>query len=176
MQSLEKQVKNRFNISDLIKKLLNRVLKLEQGGSSVSSPIPTLQEVTEQGISTTQGIVVIDSLIEFTNNNNSIFAKYYNDHILFKTLSERTLYLSPSDVTVNRVIAFPDATGTLALIEDLPNINSYSTTESVTGGTWVDGKPIYRIVINTGAVEPLTSTMILSRVAGSYTILEYTKI
>lgn len=34
MQSLEKQVKNRFNISDLIKKLLNRVLKLEQGGGS----------------------------------------------------------------------------------------------------------------------------------------------
>ena len=34
MQSLEKQVKNRFNISDLITKLLRRVLKLEQSGGS----------------------------------------------------------------------------------------------------------------------------------------------
>lgn len=41
------------------------------------------------------------------------------------------------------------ATGsyTLATTSDLENINSYSTTETLTGGTWIDDKPIYRKVI-----------------------------
>ena len=33
--------------------------------------------------------------------------------------------------------------------QDIQAAQSYSTTETLTGGTWIDGKPIYRKVINT---------------------------
>ena len=37
------------------------------------------------------------------------------------------------------------------------NSNSYSTEEVKTGGTWIDGKPIYRKVVNFGALPNATS-------------------
>lgn len=49
---------------------------------------------------------------------------------------------------------FPDKTRDifiLATLDDIPN-NSYSTQETKTGGTWIDGKPIYRKVV-TGTME-----------------------
>jgi hypothetical protein len=41
--------------------------------------------------------------------------------------------------------------------EELEKVRSYSTEETLTGGTWIDGKPIYRRVIYywlNGAVAP----------------------
>ena len=53
----------------------------------------------------------------------------------------------------------------------------YSFLEVATGGIWVDLKPIYRIVKLTVNANPAgIDTIILARVVGSYTILEYTKV
>lgn len=50
-------------------------------------------------------------------------------------------------------------------------------TEGITRGKWIDSKPIYRIVKLTLNPNPAgIETIILSRVVGSYTILEYTKV
>lgn len=37
-------------------------------------------------------------------------------------------------------------------------INSYSTEETLTGGTWIDGKPIYRKVISVNTIEVTDTT------------------
>ena len=43
---------------------------------------------------------------------------------------------------------------------------SYSTDEQLTGGTWIDGKPIYRKVLSCTKLAALVSTMTWSRVSG----------
>ena len=55
--------------------------------------------------------------------------------------------------------------------------NSYSTSETLTGGTWIDSKPIYAITQLTGDAPPTADTTIKSTVVdGTYTEYEYTKI
>ena len=54
--------------------------------------------------------------------------------------------------------------------------NSYSTDETETGGTWIDGKPIYTITQLTADPAPTVDIMIKSTVVGgTYTEYEYTK-
>ena len=53
---------------------------------------------------------------------------------------------------------------------------SYSTTETLTGGTWIDGKPIYKITQPTIDTPPTYDILIDSKVkAGTFTEYEYTK-
>lgn len=55
-------------------------------------------------------------------------------------------------------VAVSDDESFLRVVENyIDEKNSYSTTEQLTGGTWIDGKPIYRKVIDIGAL-PSTST------------------
>lgn len=61
-----------------------------------------------------------------------------------------------------------------------PKSVSFLIEENRTGGTWIDGKPIYRKVINNGDPNPANSNIIIKRTnteGGSkiYSILEYTK-
>ena len=39
-----------------------------------------------------------------------------------------------------------------AVAEEIEDTHSYSTTEQLTGGKWIDGKPIYRKVFNYGNI------------------------
>lgn len=49
--------------------------------------------------------------------------------------------------------------------------NSYSTTETLTGGTWIDGKPIYRKVVDFGALPNATNKTVLHNISNlSYVI------
>lgn len=55
--------------------------------------------------------------------------------------------------------------------------NSYSTEETLTGGTWIDDEPIYKITQLTSDPAPTVDTMIKSTVVGgTYTEYEYTKL
>lgn len=48
---------------------------------------------------------------------------------------------------------------------------SYSTSETKTGGTWIDGKPIYRKVINVGNIPDTTSKSTAHNIANIGTII-----
>ena len=63
-----------------------------------------------------------------------------------------------------------------AQLSDVYDSNSYSTNETLTGGTWIDGKPIYTITKATG--EPIPEdidTRFPDEIVGSYTVYKYTK-
>lgn len=53
--------------------------------------------------------------------------------------------------------------------------HSYSTTEIKTGGTWIDGKPIYTITQFTADTPPTMETVFPTEVIGTYTVYKYTK-
>ena len=50
--------------------------------------------------------------------------------------------------------------------------NSYSTEEIKTGGTWIDGKPIYRKVVNVGTLPDKTSKTVLHNIQNLDKVLE----
>lgn len=52
------------------------------------------------------------------------------------------------------------------------NSNSYSTQEVKTGGTWIDGKPIYRKVVNVGTLPDKTSKTVLHNIQNLDKVLE----
>lgn len=52
------------------------------------------------------------------------------------------------------------------------NSNSYSTEEVKTGGTWIDGKPIYRKVVDVGTLPNATSKSVLHNIQNLNKILE----
>ena len=52
------------------------------------------------------------------------------------------------------------------------NSNSYSTEEIKTGGTWIDGKPIYRKVVNVGTLPDKTSKTVLHNIQNLDKVLE----
>jgi hypothetical protein len=57
-----------------------------------------------------------------------------------------------------------------------PQIESYSLTEVKTSGTWIDGKPIYRLVkLDSDPFPTDTETEFPTIFVGQYRILEYTK-
>lgn len=53
--------------------------------------------------------------------------------------------------------------------------NSYSTEETKTGGTWINGKPIYTITQLTADTPPTMETAFPAEVIGTYTVYKYTK-
>ena len=52
------------------------------------------------------------------------------------------------------------------------NSNSYSTEEIKTGGTWIDGKPIYRKVVNVGTLPDKTSKNVQHNIQNLDKVLE----
>lgn len=52
-------------------------------------------------------------------------------------------------------------------INRLQSNKGYSTTEQLTGDTWIDGKPIYRKVINFGALPNNTSKDVAHGITGA---------
>lgn len=52
------------------------------------------------------------------------------------------------------------------------NSNSYSTQEVKTGGTWIDGKPIYRKVVDIGTLPDTTSKSVLHNIQNLNKVLE----
>ena len=53
---------------------------------------------------------------------------------------------------------------------------SYSTTETLTGGTWIDGKPIYRKIVNFGALPNSTSKSVAHGISGISKIIKFSAV
>ena len=51
------------------------------------------------------------------------------------------------------------------------NSLSYSKTETLTGGTWIDGKPIYRKVVNFGALPNAGSKTVNHNITNLYKVI-----
>jgi hypothetical protein len=179
--NLLEQVKNRFNISNILKELLLRVKKLESG-SSTGDFIPLTG--TEEGKPVTGDInfEMVSKLI-FKNLDNNPFVKIgYNpdtdetglwydngvDAITRFSINNGSIscYLGDSQIEIRaeKGIWFsqdvsnilPENKLIYAQRSYVDKANSYSTDETLTGGTWIDGKPIYRKVsgINIPTVNP----------------------
>ena len=70
--------------------------------------------------------------VYYNFNNSSINntkVAYYKQHLFFKATSEL------------------DSEQATSVFNSMKHLNDYSTEETLTGGTWIDGKPIYRIVV-----------------------------
>jgi hypothetical protein len=113
--------------------------------------IPTLQEVTDEGNSTTNSIKSLDSFqlfdatadeyLKILGEDGGISIRRLDGTILF-TLQDSTLGLFRSgfsaaiqalNLTNNREFLLPDATGTLALTSDIPTTTSQLTNDGVDG-------------------------------------------
>ena len=80
----------------------------------VTGTLPTLQKVTDEGNETTNRIIVIESDVSsITINNNNIERVEYD-------LNASTQLTFQNSENNNNIIAFPDASGTLALTSDIP--------------------------------------------------------
>ena len=101
-----------------------------------------------------------DSIYTSMTGQNIIEAfTYYKKLMFIKATSVADAYL-PSDA----VIDIKDYTK-----DYVDAKNSYSTTETLTGGTWIDGKPIYRKVTSyNGVIESptLSSSIIINAIVG----------
>ena len=51
-----------------------------------------------------------------------------------------------------------------ALKEDFNSLTTYSTNETLTGEKWIDGKPIYRKVVDVGTLPNTTSKIVLHNI------------
>lgn len=58
-------------------------------------------------------------------------------------------------------------------ISEMKASQNYSTTEHLTGRKWLDGKPTYTIIVNTGALPNTTSKTIPLPVQNIDTIIKY---
>lgn len=95
--------------------------------------------------------------------NKDLINIYYDG---FAELPKSTIALIESDTTGKAVVTK----------EYLNKANSYSTTETKTGGTWIDGKPLYKKTQLTS--DPIPSdieTRLQDEIVGTYTVYHYTK-
>lgn len=235
MENIDKRLKRTNELSEIVKRILLRVSKLEQnpsGGGNVTLPI-SISDVTnlqtslddfipitgtQTGKDLTGSIKIAATsdfyiyketpnrfnLINFSGDSFNINSVDLNTSDEFNIgISPTALNLTLSsfgslyfdefglDISMNN----PSSRGIRSTLDYSNNItqydytqkiyvdktvntaNSYSTTETPTGGTWINNSPIYRIVKLTANPNPAgIVVIILSRVVGSYTILEYTKV
>lgn len=71
---------------------------------------------------------------------------------------------------------FPSATATLGAQRTLnsgANTDVYSTVETLTNKVWIDGKPIYRKVINFGALPNATTKNVAHGISGLTAVITY---
>ena len=129
-----------------------------------STTVSNLQTVTDSGATTTNNITIQGG------EDDGVVTLFKNDETANVSVewAENKVALSAKDNAVNfgdtnlkslsggistqpnQNYTLPDKyTGsyTLATTSDLEKANSYSTTEKLTGGKWIDNKPIYRKVI-----------------------------
>lgn len=87
-----------------------------------------------------KGDVVYSTVTTRSGNTNNFYIRYYTHPLFIKATTTASSY-TPSTA----VQEIKDYTK-----DYVDAKNSYSTTETLTGGTWIDGKPIYRKVVQVG--------------------------
>ena len=90
------------------------------------------------------------------NSSSSNKLRYYmtsSSNFTFYKTSSTQLYFTTSSLVINKIIGYK--MGVMkATIDNPKNGDIYSTSATLTGGTWINGKPIYRKIVT----ESLTST------------------
>lgn len=176
--NLENKVKNKFNISEILKKLLFRVSKLEKNSNVPSGDFIPLTG-TEENKPVTGDIEIkgfsgkrIKSFlqgegcnaIDLTRVDEGIVFEHYDYNNVKKVellINGSNVYYVPMNGEEENSIGFFSgidhskmSTGNnesdkliYAQRSYVDKANSYSIDEIKTGGTWIDGKPIYRKVV-----------------------------
>ena len=179
--NLENKVKNRFNISEILKKLLFRVSKLEKNSNVPSGDFIPLTG-TEEGKPITGDLKIesysgkkIKSFLQGEGGNaidltrvdeGLVLESYYGQGIDGVKNAElvvhgvNVMYIpmnGAEEYSVGFTSSMDHSDNTSGSAENdkfiytqrsyVDKANSYSTDEIKTGGTWIDGKPIYRKVI-----------------------------
>lgn len=117
------------------------VLEVNTTGSSSKSVVVNGTQITagtanNMGISYNIDVRKGDSV--YANGSvSSCYARFYKSHKLIKATDAADTYTPPSS-EMSTIEAYFD--------QGFSKATSYSTNETLTGGTWIDGKPIYRKV------------------------------
>ena len=93
-----------------------------------------------------------DSYRADNSSYTSCYAQWYKSHKIIKAVSSVDYYHAPSS-EITQIEQYFD--------NGLQNAESYSTTETLTGGKWIDGKPIYRKVITDLSISTSNSYVTL---------------
>ena len=174
--NLDAQVKNKFNISEILKKLLLRVNKLENTSSNKNF-IPLTG--TEEGKPITGDLKIEGysgkkiksylqgeggTAIDLTRVDEGLFLESYygegtdgvksaelvvnNANVKYIPMNgaEETAIGFSSSIDHSKMSTGNNESDKLIYAQRsyVDKANSYSTDEIKTGGTWIDGKPIYR--------------------------------
>lgn len=75
-------------------------------------------------------------------------------------------------VAVDSVVVSDDESFLRVVENYIDEKNSYSETETLTGGTWIDGKPIYRKVINFGTLPNNTEKTVNHNISNLDTLIK----
>lgn len=88
----------------------------------------------------------LKNMIDNSSSSNKL--RYYmtaSSNFTFYKTSSTQLYFSVSSLNITKIVGYK--LGVMkATIDNPKNGDVYSTTTTTTGGTWIDGKPIYRRV------------------------------
>lgn len=86
----------------------------------------------------------------------------YDDKVALNENSSVAEINKVTDNNMNEIksVVNNNATETSTNTTNITNLQTYSTSEVNTGKTWIDGKPIYRKVINCGSLPNATSKTI----------------
>ena len=89
------------------------------------------------------------SKLRFYINNSTSFSFY--------KYSSTSIYFANNNAVIRRVIGYKMGV-TKAIIDNPKQGNNYSTVTTLTGGTWIDGKPIYRTVTEHKLTSSISSS------------------
>lgn len=116
-----------------------------------------------------------DNIFELINrkNDNVNIIQIGDNGVAYNTNNSESIGIY---CNIDHSNAFPENKNIYAQRSYVDKANSYSTTETLTGGTWIDGKPIYTLVKLTTDPDPsYIETRLPDIIVGSYSILQYTK-
>jgi len=172
--NLDAQVKNRFNISEILKKILLKINKLENNsnggdfipltGTTGSNPVTgdiEVKAVKLKSFIEGEG----GNLIDFTRPDEGLVIEHYNYEGIKQAellVNGANVSYAPKNESINNSIGFyspfdfseadPSNKQIYTQRSYVDKANSYSTDETLTDGTWIDGKPIYRRVVTGQAI------------------------
>ena len=100
----------------------------------------------------------LKNMIDNSSSSNKL--RYYmtsSSNFTFYKTSSTQLYFSVSSLVLNKIVGYK--LGVMkATIDNPKNGDVYSTTTTTTGGTWIDGKPIYRRVTEHTLTKSISSS------------------
>ena len=100
----------------------------------------------------------LKNMIDNSSSSNKL--RYYmtsSSNFTFYKTSSTQLYFSAESLIINKIVGYK--LGVMkATIDNPKNGDVYSTSTTLTGGTWIDGKPIYRRVTEHTLTKSISSS------------------